>query len=117
MSSLNRDIENATAFAVFIEHLLDGPCTVFEFQEASGMHLNTIRKVLRILRRHKRIYVAGWDDDSMGRKTIAAWALGDKPDAKRPPRKTAAERSALMRARQRHALLYFPKESVCVSTV
>lgn len=117
MSSLNKDILNATALAVFFECLLDGPHTVFELTEESGLHLNTVRKVLRILKRHERIHVAAWEPDSMGRMTIAAFALGKKPDVKRPPGKTATERSAAMRARRHLERFQLSKGSLCVSTV
>lgn len=116
MPNLNHTNSGAVAYALCFGCLLDGPCTVFELIEESGIHANTARKLLRILKRHKRIHIAAWENDSVGRSTIAAYALGDKPDAKRRPRKTPTQRSAAHRARQRLARLQLSQGSTCAST-
>lgn len=117
MSNLNNEVSGVTAFALCFGCLLDGPCTVFELIEESGIHENTARKLLRILKRHKRVHIAAWENDSAGRAMIAAYALGDKPDVKRRPRKTPTQRSAARRARLRLARLQLSEGPACVFTV
>lgn len=103
MPNLTKHLAQASAYATVFECLIDGPHTVFELQAESGLAPNTLRRLLRILKRRKRIYIAAWELDSQGsgRAVIAAYMWGSKPDVHRPRPKTSTERSAARRERQR----------------
>ena len=99
--TLNVHLATASAYATFIECLLDHQMTVFDFIEETGLGEGTVRKLLLILKRRERIYVQSWAQASDGRFVLAVYALGNEPDAPKPPRKTAAQRSARRYAKLR----------------
>lgn len=116
MANLSEHLYHVTAYAGAIDLLCESPHTVFELHEETGLALNTVRKLIKALHRRKRIYVAAWERDSTiaGRYTRPSYAFGSKPDAVRPVRRTATQRSAARRVRLRVAVLYFynPKDSM-----
>lgn len=95
MANLAKNLSNVVAWARIIECLLDGVHTVKELHDESGLGLNTIRKLMTVMKRRDRIFIAAWERDSSpaGRYTIPAYALGSGPDVLRPLSKTATERS------------------------
>ena len=95
--TLNTHLATAAAYATFIERLLDSQMSVFDFIRDTGLSDNTVRKLLKILKRRNRIHVCRWAPASDGRFVIAVYALGNLPDAPKPPRKTPTERSAKRR--------------------
>lgn len=76
---------SAVAWSVIVRSLLEGPCTALELCEETGLRHETILGYVRALRRQHAIHVARWVEDSHGRRTTAAYMLGNKPDAKRQP--------------------------------
>lgn len=104
--SICRHLAQAAALAAFFEALINGESTVFELHYETGLAMNTIRKLLMIMKRRKLIHIASWSQDSVGRFTLAVYKLGDKRDAKRPPRQTATQRSAARRERIRLARIH-----------
>lgn len=99
--SLGTHLYTVTAYATVFEGLIAGESTVFDLHEEAGLGLNTIRKLLMVMKRRHLVHIARWSPGSDGRYTVAVWKLGDKPDAKKPPQKTAAQRSAKRRANLR----------------
>lgn len=77
--------QHAVAFAVMLRELLDGPCTAIELAAQTGMRHETVLGWIRAMRRQRVLYVAFWVEDAAGRRTTAAYRLGDKPDAPRRP--------------------------------
>jgi hypothetical protein len=66
------------------------------------MRQETIMGYVRALRRQKALYVARWDEDTAGRRSVAAYKLGEKPDALREPMPRAAiKRRYLERVKMR----------------
>lgn len=85
-----------------VRELLAGPCTVADIVHETGMRPETVMGYVRALRRQKALYVSHWVEDTAGRRTIAAYRLGDKPDAKRiPESRTVIKRRYLQRKAQR----------------
>lgn len=88
----------------------EGEATMAEIAKTLGVHrfdcssvVSRMRKATKTL--PKRIYVTRWTrhDESGGRSYLrAVLAIGDKPDAKRPPAKTSSECSAEYRSKERH---------------
>lgn len=89
---MNVNLANVSAYAEALYALVQGPSTVQEITRESGLAANTTRKFVASLKRRGLIRVAAWEQDSQGRYVIAAYEWGSKPDAKRPPRLTNAER-------------------------
>lgn len=79
--------QNAIVWSVLVSEFLDGPSTALELKDATGMRHETIMGYIRALRRQRAVYVAAWVDDTAGRRTTAAYALGKQRDAKRIPKK------------------------------
>lgn len=89
---------NAISWAIMVRELAAGPCTVAELVAETGLRPETVMGYVRALRRQRAVYIARWDKDSAGRTRVAAYQIGDKPNAKlqRMPR---AEKDRRYRAR------------------
>lgn len=77
--------QNAIAWSIMVRELLAGPCTVADIVHETGMRPETVMGYVRALRRQKALYVSQWNEDTAGRRSVAAYRLGDKPDATRAP--------------------------------
>lgn len=97
----NKHLFTAAAYATLIEELVDGHNTVFDLAAATGLALNTVRKVVRVLVQRKRLHISGWETDNFGRHTIAVYGWGYKPPAARPRALSSTERSRHRYVRQR----------------
>ena len=76
-----------TAMELMGEH----PHSRTELAEALCMNVETVYRVINALRSNKLIHVASWHKPPMG-TSVQEFALGDRPDARRPARisRTAA---------------------------
>ncbi len=94
----------AIAWGTMLRELMAGPTTALELVAATGLQHDTVLGYIRVLRRMRVVRVASWDADTRGRRGVAAYALGDGPDARRAPmapidikrayRKRCAQRAA-----------------------
>lgn len=91
---------NAIAFAKLIGALHDGPCTILEMVEVTGLHRVTIEGQLRALRREGLVHICGWEKDRRGRYQVKVFLLGRKRDVPAPPPKKASVRTAEYRQRK-----------------
>lgn len=95
------------ATANIIKALMSGePQSVIELAELSGLHRLTVGHLMRAFKREGVARIAAWDADTCGRVSVGMWALGEGPDAKRPPptaRSRSAIRSANCRSRRKMA--------------
>ena len=91
---------NALSFAKMLRCLTDGPSTIREVCDETGLHYVTTREYLAALHKEKVIYIAAWDRDAHGRSCIKVYGLGEKADAKRP-RLSDRERQVNYRNRKR----------------
>jgi hypothetical protein len=94
MPSIHKHLSNVSAYAEAIYSLSQGPCTIRELVDESGMAHNTARKFIFSLRRRSMVHIAAWEKDTTGRFTVAAYGWGEGKDVKRPPSKTMEERKA-----------------------
>lgn len=103
MSRTAKQRATAAAIAVFIDALLTQPLSADEMVEETGLHRNTISKIIEAMRRPERrsLYIASWSQDSQNRWSIAHYAIGRKDDAPKP-KMTRAE--VLRRYRKRRKL-------------
>lgn len=89
------------ADAMMIRALLDGPCTVSDLEEASGLVRRTVQERIKALRKVRAVYIAHWEQDAIGRYNIHAWQMGDKRDAPKPkPERLRIRRAKAQRAAQ-----------------
>lgn len=102
MPSQFKHTGNAVAYATVVQSLIEAAYTIDELIKLSGLAENTTWKFVLALKRRKLAYVAVWRTDRFGRHTRPAFSFGNKPDAVRPPPKTATRRS--LERRQRLAL-------------
>ena len=101
MGSLRRHLASVSCHAEAISVLIAGPTTVRGLCEESGLAYNACRKFVATLYRRKLVRIAAWEQDSIGRWTIAAYAWGEGKDVKRPPGLTPTQRSQRMRDRMK----------------
>jgi predicted ArsR family transcriptional regulator len=80
--------------------LLDGPATVHEIAEVTGVMPRTAAEWMRALRKEECAHISGWVPDSRGRDATAVFSLGKGKDKPRH-RFTEAERQARRRAKKR----------------
>lgn len=91
------------AMVGFIAALTQGEFTVRAIVERTGLHAQTVRDYIVIMRRQKLLYVSDWCEDKQGRLGSPAYSLGNKPDARRPLQKlTGAERTIRYRSKRRY---------------
>lgn len=91
---------NALAFAKMVGALLDGPCTVEELAETSGLAASTIREHIFAMRRERVLHIAAWEPDRRGRTQRMVYGLGRRADARKPPPKSGAARQQACRDRK-----------------
>lgn len=79
------------AFFELVQAMQRGPCTRDELCEASGLHFNTVRNLLRWWVADKTIYIADWAPAS--HLFTPAYAFGNCADKSRPKRMKNTELS------------------------
>lgn len=91
---------NAISFAELLAFMLQqGAATYVELAAGSGLHEVTIRRFIKVLRKKKTCYVAGWDFGANGALNTPMFAIGlGKRDVPRP-KKTRAQVASDYRAR------------------
>lgn len=83
--------------------LAEGPATVQDIAEETGLTDMSVRGYIRAMRKRRVIHIARWEHDAAGRQTLAAYQLGQKRDAVRVPPRSRAEMARHYRARKRDA--------------
>lgn len=94
--------------AIILRALVDGPCTIQDLIDESGLNISAVYNYVRELRKHKLIYLVDKAPDRRGQKSLDIWRFGpDKRDTYRPT--SAKERQKKCREnkkkREVHALL------------
>ncbi len=89
------------SIGLLVGALLEGPQTVYDLVEATGLCDVTIRHYVKAWRKQKLLRVAEWHLDGRNRFTLAAYTFGKVKDAARPkPRRDNATRMRAYRTRQ-----------------
>lgn len=81
---------NQEMYGILFNELLEGPCTANDLATVTGLHLVTVQDLLRTLRRHKVVYISGWQKNGRDIECIAIFSFGRGKD-KKPKTKTRAE--------------------------
>lgn len=72
------------AVARLVAALVEGPQTMWDLTEASGLNQTTVRGYLRHMYKQKAIHVAGWEVDKTGRLSLRAYKIGACKDVPKP---------------------------------
>lgn len=78
--------------------LKSGPKTAPQIRKALGLNVTTHRRAHDLIR--SQIYIFAWQGSATG-GPIPVWAIGDAPDAKRPPKVPKEVSEAKYREKQR----------------
>jgi hypothetical protein len=97
-------IEHIT-IAKMLSAMLDGPQTVYDIQDLTGWHKNTVGHYVRALRKEGAIYVATWEQDRRKSWSLRGYMIGRKKDAPKPKKQTSSMRCKRYRARVKHISL------------
>lgn len=84
---------NSRNLAKWLRLLLSRPRTLREMADGTGMHYETLRTTVNTLHDEGVLHVATWREDTMGRQTVAVYALGFDSDVPRRKAKTQAQRT------------------------
>lgn len=99
---LNRPVRlGPLSVAKVMKTLLDGPSTVAELQDASGLSVSTLYEYLRALRKEGVVHVAGWEKDATGRESVRVFKLGPGKDV---PRQRKSKAQIARECRQRKSV-------------
>ena len=90
---------NAERYALFLK-ALRFEATVSDICHATGLTRQTVAKTLAAMRHQAVAYVCAWEQDALGRWSVARWALGDALDARRPVAVDPAEKQRAYRLRK-----------------
>lgn len=83
---------NAMSQALVIKALLEGPSSLRELAEVSGLHYVTVREYMSAMHKAKAAHISGWEKDMRGRDNIKVYSLGSGKDRLRE-RMTQAQRA------------------------
>lgn len=73
------------AYAALLQELLNGPSTLKELIEASGLSKVTTNQIVLALRAVKLVRICAWQRDDKGCQSIMVFEFApDKPNVKRP---------------------------------
>ena len=87
-------MSNHRNIAMFIKALLTAPMTRYELASFTGMHYDTVQRLLKVLKDENVVHICDWNRDDLGRHQSPVFSLGGGEDAEKPPRIPATERSA-----------------------
>ena len=94
---------NALSFAILVRAMYDGPKSLHQLAEITGLHLWTCRHYVKALQKQEMAYITRWDKDTMGRDATPYYTLGMGVSMPRSS-KTGGRRQRELRARQRAAI-------------
>jgi hypothetical protein len=104
---------NALTVGMITRALLDGPHTLYDLNELSGLGIPALRRYVAAMRHAKAAYIAQWEQDSIGRYVMPAFQIGaDTKDAKRPPKERIRKRRARAAREAQQAMIQMTAGSV-----
>ena len=80
--------------AMFIKALLTAPMTRYQLTEFTGMHYDTVQRLVKTLKEENVVHICQWSRDSLGRHQNPVYSLGEGMDAEKPQSIPANDRSA-----------------------
>lgn len=84
MPTTKRHVLNAACYAEMLAKLVAGPCAMTELVDITGLHVNTVRKIIAALRLRALVHIVAWDIDHRGTRRVPVYAFGPGEDAPRP---------------------------------
>ena len=97
---------SALCLGKLIAAMQDGPHTVYELAEITGLHKNTVRAYVLSIHAEQAAHIAEWSEDARGYRTIPAYILSPGKDVKRPKMDEVARRAKWReKERQRRLML------------
>jgi transcription initiation factor IIE alpha subunit len=94
----------ALSMAKITRALLDGPCSINELKQVSGLNTNTLHAYMRALRKEGVVHICGWEKDATGRESLRVFKLGNDKDVPRT-KKSKAQIARECRKRKQDAKL------------
>jgi len=80
--------------AMFIKALLTAPMNLHQIAEFTGMHYDTIHKLMKTLKNENLVHICDWGRDCLGRAQRPVYSLGAGENVARPPKVSAVARTA-----------------------
>jgi hypothetical protein len=67
-----------------LRHLIEGGSTAQEIAHLSNSNVQAVQKFLKELKKHKLVYISGWQTTYNNRVKLPQYKMGDKTDAEKP---------------------------------
>jgi hypothetical protein len=96
-----------------LKHLTEGGVTAQEIAHLSSSNPQSVRKFLKELKKHRLVYISGWQVLKNNRIKLPQYKLGDRTDATKPgplPKALIAQR---YRQRQLAKSVFDPFYAIC----
>lgn len=84
MTTIKRHMLNAACYAEMLAKLVADPCAMTELVDITGLHVNTVRKIVAALRLRGLVHIVAWDIDRRGVRRVPVYTFGRGEDAPRP---------------------------------
>jgi hypothetical protein len=72
------------ALSKMVAAMVSEPQSIDDLVEVSGLCVTTVRHYVLTLRKEKGVRIAEWQASRRGHLAVAAYAIGNRPDAVRP---------------------------------
>ena len=95
---------NQDTYAQVFKHLLENEADCNELANITGLHIITVRSLMKTLKKHKVVHIVAWNQDAVGREVIPIYKLGTGKDKKRVTL-TPAEKMVRYRAKKKGMLM------------
>lgn len=89
----------AGIYAKLMSHLLQG-ASVADLVEETGLRPETVRKYVNALWNHRVVRICAWEANSVGRRVVAVYKIGQKENVPQP-KMSRAERQTRYREKKR----------------
>lgn len=99
---------NGICFSAFVGALLDGPSSVSDLVDATGLQQQTIRRMVKRMHEDGNLYIKEWEKDTNNRFSIAVYAMGRLPNKAKPKPAGQRNRVHVMRIRKHYAQFALP---------
>lgn len=98
------------SIAKFLSALLIAPMTSKQISDYTGIHYETIRGLMSVLREENVVHVCEWKADTIGRYQTAIYSLGSGTDAEKPKPQNGSLRQKKSKLKQaKNDSIYQPK--------
>ena len=96
-----------------LKHLREGGITAQEIAHLSECSVQAVQRFLRELKKHKLVYISGWQLKNNNRIRLPQYKMGDGIDKPKPKRVPASVASKRWRDRQKVKKHFDPFFAIC----